>query len=92
MKNNNATTQLAKSYSKDHFRKLEITLKNQTKLIGFIIGYFYSEFDEDEIDIWSFVANDEAILTSYSEDDCQNIKSKNILQVYFFDNGQLINF
>lgn len=92
-KNNEAIERLYKIYKKSKNLKLKMILRNETQLIGYLIGHYYDAFGE--IIEWDFLeekfVKNAKEINIFTDDDIK-IKQSEILQVYFFDINETLNF
>lgn len=96
-KNRDISSELYEKYTVLVNRKVEITLKDNTTLIGILIGYFKQDDDATEMHInsWHLVdEHDEETLEidTFGSSVGTVIKQNNIAEIYFFEDGSNMTF
>ena len=99
MKNRNRemSLQLYEKYTAIDNRKVEIILKDNTALIGMLIGYFKQDDDATEMHIISWHVVDEhdeetLEIDTFGSSVGTVIKQNKIAEIYFFEDGSSMTF
>lgn len=91
--NDEAIKTLYKQYKNNKNLKIKIILRDGNQLIGYLIGHYYNGFGE--IIEWDFLeekfVKDAKEINIFTDNDIK-VKQSEILQVYFIETNETLNF
>lgn len=91
--NDEAIKTLYKQYKNNKNLKIKIILRDENQLTGYLIGHYYNGFGE--IIEWGFLeekfVKDAKEINIFTDNDIK-VKQSEILQVYFIETNETLNF